>query len=106
MTIYQNETEVGTTTANVDSQWTFTPSLTEDDSYSSRPRPPTRPAMRATPYRTPTHHHRHRGAGGADNYYKGRLSGGVQGYAGLGSTGYEFDGDFLRSPTNNAVTLT
>ena len=33
VTIYQNETEVGTTTANVDSQWTFTPSLTEDGSY-------------------------------------------------------------------------
>ena len=46
VTIYQNETEVGTTTANVDSQWTFTPSLTEDGSYFfTRLRPPIRPAM-------------------------------------------------------------
>lgn len=30
----------------------------------------------------------------------------VQGYAGLGPTGYQFGGSFLRSPTGNSVTLT
>ena len=31
---------------------------------------------------------------------------GVQGYAGLGHTGYQFGGQFLRSPTGNTVTVT
>ena len=143
VTIYQNETEVGTTTANVDSQWTFTPSLTEDGSYfftvmatdaagnvsdasstytvtldTAAPAAPvielvtddfgnellrsrfSRQTLMASlpseinPQADPL------------------LTGGtafltpVQGYNELGEPGYEFDGNFLRSPTNNAVTLT
>lgn len=31
---------------------------------------------------------------------------GVQGFAGLGRSGYQFGGQFLRSPTGNAITIT